>query len=235
MPGALDHLIAFLFIIAGPCYDYSRSFPRFRQAVARGEPTVRLRFYRSAIVGYWLAGAAVVGTWWWEGRSWNALGLGTGSGWRPWLGAALAVASVIALSAQARAAIAPAARAAMLAQLGPARPYLPHSSAELRRFYAVSVSAGICEEVLFRGFLVWYFAAWLPLAGAIPLAATCFAVPHLWAGRGGAVKAGVMALLFSALYLGLGSLWAAMAIHAAVDISSGWLAHRIITDENKAP
>jgi len=231
MPSALDHLLAFFMIIAFPCYDFIRSYPRFRQAVARGEPTARLRFYRSAVVSYWLLPAAVVGAWWWQDRSWDALGLGTGAGWRPWIGAALAIVTAIALVAQARAATAPTARASVLAQLEPMRAYLPHTDAELRWFYAVSVSAGICEELLFRGFLLWYLDAWLSPVAAVPLAAACFGVGHLFLGRGGAVRAGLMALLFSALYLGLESLWAVMAIHALVDISSGWLAHRLLAGE----
>jgi len=231
MPSALDHLMAFLITIAFPGYDLIRTHPRFRQAVARGEPAARLRFYRSAVVGYWLVAAAVVGAWWWEGRSWEALGLGTGSGWRAWVGAALAVATAIFLVAQARAANAPAVRSSLLGQIEPMRAYLPHTDAELRWFYGVSVSAGICEELLFRGFLLWYLAAWLPLGAAVPLAAAYFGVQHHFLGRGGAVRAGIMALVFSALYLGLDSLWAVMAIHAFVDISSGWLAHRLLAGE----
>src|SRR5215475_8805607 len=135
MPSALDHLMAFLITIAFPGYDFIRTHPRFRQAVARGEPTARLRFYRSAVVGYWLVAAAVVGTWGWGGRSWDALGLGTGSGWRPWIGAALVVATAIALATQARAATDPAVRASLLGQIEPMRAYLPHTGAELRWFY----------------------------------------------------------------------------------------------------
>jgi hypothetical protein len=43
------------------------------------------------------------------------------------------------------------------AQLGKLSIVLPHSSAELRWFVAVPLTAGFCEEFFFRAYLVWAF------------------------------------------------------------------------------
>jgi membrane protease YdiL (CAAX protease family) len=231
MPGVLDHLIVFGLVVASPIYNFGRAFPALRAAIARGEPHARRRFYLDAIISQWVITGAVAGLWWRHDRPWSALGLGTGSGWQPWIGTALAAVMVTVLLVQVRAATAPSARASLVAQLQHSGPYLPHTRPEVRRWLGVSVTAGICEELLCRGFLVWYLDAWLPLAAAIPVAAVCFAVPHLWAGRQNALQAGVLALVWSGLFLVLGSLWAAMVIHAAIDITSGWIAYRVLSDE----
>ena len=48
----------------------------------------------------------------------------------------------------------------MLRQIGAARPLLPHTPGELRGFNLLSITAGICEEVLYRSYIWWYVAVW---------------------------------------------------------------------------
>ncbi len=43
---------------------------------------------------------------------------------------------------------------------------LPHSRDELRWFTALSVTAGVCEELLYRGFLFWVLKAYVGVARA---------------------------------------------------------------------
>ncbi len=71
------------------------------------------------------------------------------------------------------------------------RALLPQTATEKRWFDAVSVTAGICEEIIYRGFLFAYFAAWLPGAAAgvvIVLAGLVFGLGHLYQGAAGIVK-----------------------------------------------
>ena len=88
----------------------------------------------------------------------------------------------------------------------------------------VSVAAGIEEELIYRGFLFAYLAAWLPDVPAvvvIVLAGFVFGLGHLYQGASGIVKTGVLGVLFGVLYWMTGSLWAPMLLHIVVDLSSG--------------
>jgi membrane protease YdiL (CAAX protease family) len=95
---------------------------------------------------------------------------------------------------------------------------LPSDRRERRLWWGISVTAGVVEELLFRGFLIWYFAAMLPLAVAALVASISFGVGHAYQGVKGVVGTGGVGLLMSALYLLSGSLWLPMILHAAVDV-----------------
>ena len=66
--------------------------------------------------------------------------------------------------------------------LGTAEPILPHTTAERPEFLALSVTAGIREEILYRGFLIWYLASWLPLWAAATGSAAVFGWAHAYLG-----------------------------------------------------
>lgn len=99
--------------------------------------------------------------------------------------------------------------------------FLPATSSERAWFAAVSVTAGICEEILFRGFLLHYlhvFPWHLPLTPVLFIAAAIFGLQHLYQGRAGTVVNSLMGLLVSLLFLLTGSLLAPMVLHAVMDL-----------------
>jgi membrane protease YdiL (CAAX protease family) len=117
--------------------------------------------------------------------------------------------------------VSPQGRARMTKPLETLAWYLPSSPAERRWFVAVAVSAGVCEEVLYRGFLLRYLTAHAPAlggTGAVLVAALMFAVAHTYQGVTGVVATGLMALGFTALFVASGSLWLPMLMHVLVDL-----------------
>lgn len=99
--------------------------------------------------------------------------------------------------------------------------YLPSSPAERRWFAAVAINAGVCEEVLYRGFLLRYLTALLPGlggTGAALVAALVFALAHTYQGALGAVITTLMALGLTALFVVSHSLWLPTMVHALVDL-----------------
>ncbi len=93
------------------------------------------------------------------------------AGTAAWITVALCAATAIVFAAQIRAELASEeARASVRAQLERSpgtRAVIPTSAAEMRVFAAVGVTAGICEELLFRGFALWYLSALLPGGSSI--------------------------------------------------------------------
>ena len=89
---------------------------------------------------------------------------------------------------------------------------------------ATSVSAGICEEFVFRGYLIWAFQALLGLWGAALFSVVVFALAHAYQGAKGIVATGIAGVLLTLVVLISGSLIPAMVVHALVDIGSGLIA-----------
>jgi hypothetical protein len=113
-------------------------------------------------------------------------------------------------------------------KLAYAEPILPHTSAERLRFHAVSITAGICEEALFRGFLLWYFAVWVGPWPAAILSSIVFGAGHAYLGVRQIPNTALIGLIMATLALLSGSLWPAMLLHAAIDWNSGDLGFSVL-------
>ena len=99
--------------------------------------------------------------------------------------------------------------------------FLPATATERRWFGIVSVTAGICEEILFRGFLLHYFHVFpwkMNLTLALFLSALIFGAQHLYQGVAGAAQTAIFGFLLSLLFLLTGSLLGPMILHAVMDL-----------------
>jgi membrane protease YdiL (CAAX protease family) len=106
-------------------------------------------------------------------------------------------------------------------QLEPIRFMLPTTRAQRWLFVVVCLTAGICEEWIYRGFALHLFAAELPNVNAwwlIAAQAVMFGIAHAYQGRAGTILTGILGVIFGALYVGTGSLLLPMIMHALVDL-----------------
>ena len=86
---------------------------------------------------------------------------------------------------------------------------------------AVAISAGVCEEIVFRGYLFRQFQAFIGSAtAAVLLQAAVFGLPHVYQGFRVAVMAAAYGVLFAALALWRGSLRPSIVAHAWSDIAA---------------
>jgi uncharacterized protein len=98
---------------------------------------------------------------------------------------------------------------------------LPRTAGERRLFTAVGVTAGVCEEWLYRGFFLAVVSA---LAGGLPtgllvvIAAVAFGLAHAYQGPAGVLTTGLLGGVMAALYLQTGSLLLPILLHAAIDL-----------------
>ncbi|MGA2904749.1 MAG: CPBP family intramembrane glutamic endopeptidase [Candidatus Korobacteraceae bacterium] len=98
---------------------------------------------------------------------------------------------------------------------------LPATWTERRWYAIVCITAGICEEILFRGFLLRYlhvFPWTLDLTLALLVSSGIFGLQHLYQGPAGAASTGVMGFLASLLFLLTGNLLLPIALHAVLDL-----------------
>lgn len=224
-----DHAL-FAFLIVATAVEYRWVWPRFLARVASGEPGVRSAFYRAIVFGQWFLTLALLAFWAWRGRPWSWLRLGPSTPLRLGIGLAVGVLLTGFLIWQ-RFAVLKSQEAILKVrpQLESAEPLLPHTCTENRRFKVVSVTAGVCEETLFRGFLLWYFAVWTGTAGGILLSSLVFGFGHFYLGRAHVLKTTFAGLFFAGLVVASGSLWPAVLVHAAMDWNSGEIGYRILS------
>jgi membrane protease YdiL (CAAX protease family) len=112
--------------------------------------------------------------------------------------------------------------------------YSPHTPSELGWWMALSLTAGVCEEFLFRGYLIWAFQPMFGLWGAAAFSVAVFAVAHAYQGVKGILATGIVGSLLTLVVLISGSLLPAMALHALIDIGQGlvaWLVFRRVQGE----
>lgn len=198
-----------------------------------GEPT-RLAVYRHGVLSLWAAAIAVLvlepG---WHLFVGNALPAHVWPGEHRLL-VSVAVVAVCAFfmvtTGQGLACLRSAARRR---QVAPAfarlRYLLPVSRTERRWWILLSLSAGICEELLYRGFLLhclsgeWPGRLHLGLPAAWALGALAFGLAHLYQGWRGVAASTAMGLVFGLLAIGTGNLFLPMFVHALIDLQVLWM------------
>lgn len=112
---------------------------------------------------------------------------------------------------------------------------VPTRPSERAWFLFLSVAAGICEELLFRGLLAALLAALVAtlIHGLSPwlvmlLAALAFGLAHAYQGALGVVVTAVLGAVLGAVYLATGSLPLVMLLHALIDARVGLLPARVL-------
>jgi len=94
-------------------------------------------------------------------------------------------------------------------------------------FLPVTVFVGCGAEILFRGFLLWAFAPFVGIAGAVVVAALAYGVGHGSVSRKQLAGSVLSAFLFTIAYAVSGSLWWLMLIHTGLMLHGGWRGYRL--------
>jgi membrane protease YdiL (CAAX protease family) len=103
---------------------------------------------------------------------------------------------------------------------------LPRTVFEFAAWFAVSLTAGICEETIFRGYLLQQFTAWTrrPIL-SIVVAGALFGCLHLYEGLGAIVPLAALGILFGFVVRQLkGDLRAVIVAHTLQDFLVALLA-----------
>ncbi len=219
----ISHLLVLFLIVVTPLWDWYE-IPRLK---ASTDPGKKIKFYGKIVVASWLcafvaaftAGLTTVfkihkapgeGAWLDTGSRAGLFLAGLTAG----LLIVILVPAVLALgSDKIRAKAGKAAK--KLAFL------LPSSIRERRWWWLVCITAGICEEVVYRGFLLRYFHTLpfhLSLAWAMVASSVIFGIGHLYQGVAGGVQTAIVGFVFAAMFVMTGSLVVPIVVHAVMDL-----------------
>lgn len=113
---------------------------------------------------------------------------------------------------------------------------VPRSPVERRWFGLVAVTAGVCEELLYRGFLLAVVVAITPgisdLA-LVVLGGVSFGLAHVYQGVVGVVTTSVLGAILTLLYVGTGTVLVPMLVHATIDLRILWIPVSLLPTEGQ--
>jgi membrane protease YdiL (CAAX protease family) len=113
---------------------------------------------------------------------------------------------------------------------------LPVTARERHWWILVSLSAGVCEEILFRGFVTHYFSgslsATIPLgtAGAWLASSLFFGLAHAYQGVAGIVRSALAGSVLGLIAILSGGLLLPIVLHFLFDLQMLWM-YRPMADE----
>ncbi len=217
----LAHLLMLFLIVAVPIRGAQRYQVLMRRIARR--PELRSQFYLKGMLGQWLMVLPLVL-------------IVPALGWPPqFLGlqfpANLLVALPISLALIAvfyaqifyirRAAHTAEGRALLRESMSGPLHMLPRTARERGLWVLLSMTAGLCEELLYRGFMPSYLVHVFPgvnLLIALVISAVIFGIGHIYQKLTGVLGTGLMGLVFGFLYFLTGSLLLPIIVHALFDM-----------------
>ncbi|HVS74740.1 MAG TPA: CPBP family intramembrane glutamic endopeptidase [Candidatus Acidoferrales bacterium] len=189
----------------------------------------RLSLYASTIAFQWICLA--VTAW----RAW-ARGLGVAE-----LGITIPDAKQIAFAAVAGAAILGTAHWMNLRRMGRMQPeargffqrlaerIFPQSDVEKLVYFALALTAGLCEEFLYRGFTMAALArSGFPVWAVVAASSAIFGLAHLYQGRRGVLATLAFGILFGIARIAYDSLVPVVVWHVTVDAVGGLVGPRYL-------
>ena len=215
--------ILLIFFVLGVIVPW-RGRARLKELLAkpRVEPAERLSLYCSTIAFQWVAVAVAGWRAWAHGFTAAQLGLAVPHRFRliaiTVLGAVLIV-TLQWLNLRRMGRSASPLRGPLQAL---AERILPQSPIEMIPFFALAVTAGLCEEFLYRGFATAALSrAGLPTTLVVVVSSFLFGMAHLYQGRPGFISTTVLGLLLGVSRVVLGSLVPVTVWHIGVDVVAG--------------
>ncbi|HEY5800331.1 MAG TPA: CPBP family intramembrane glutamic endopeptidase [Burkholderiaceae bacterium] len=204
--------------------------PKARRLKRHSSAGGRLSVYRSASATLWLSALlAIAATG--PAQLYTVAVAGSDMAWllanagMRWGAVALVCAYfLLALWPALHCALWPRQRDKYLPALAPMRYLLPVAAAERRWWVALSLSAGVCEEIVFRGLAQQLLhgqphGAWhVSLSLAWLLGALLFGLCHVYQGPAGIAKTALAGLMFGLLAILTGSLLLPVLLHVLVDL-----------------
>ena len=236
-PHWVDHIIAFLFCIALPFYAARQRIKGTSFIYFNSEQ--KKQIYISGSFSLFIMGAIVVSVWLIFRRPLAELGLTQPRDLRSWWWLAIIfilaylVDTVITLSSKKNIDEA-------VDNWKKRTPFLPTKNSELPEYFLMCFSAGVFEEIVYRGYLVNY--CWYLFEGsdyqqmiAVLLPALAFSIAHFYQGAKAVLKIFFLAVFFGYLFIYSGSLLIVMILHFLVDAIGGLLTIKYMKEYDQHP
>jgi membrane protease YdiL (CAAX protease family) len=228
----VDHIFILLLFVVQPIQG-AITFRRYIARIKEGKPARRVRAYMETLAVEWAFLAALAFAWFQFGRPVADLGFVAPGGIGFWSGVGVFVlfTSYLIYAWHSAKHASDNERSEQAEELGDLVHFLPITRHHLRAFFAISITAGIVEEIVYRGFVLWYLAQFMPLWAAVVVSSVAFGLGHSYQGASGALRCGLIGLVFAIFYIVTGSIWLPIIAHAVLDILQGMMLFELFRDK----
>jgi membrane protease YdiL (CAAX protease family) len=222
-----------IFIVLGVFLPW-RGRRRIRKLLALPEVTgrERIRLYLSTILFQWVL-TALIG-WRAFSRGFGESELGLSAPWTPKIllitfAGAILIALGHWLNLRRMAGISHPSMDSLRAM---AKRIFPRSGSELLVFLLLALTAGVCEEFIFRGFVIAALSrAQLATWEVILWSSLMFGAAHLYQGKGGSIGTGLLGVVLAGARIAYHSLLPVMVWHAVLDVVAGIAGAKYLTSK----
>src|SRR5258708_39245840 len=229
MPQTSDIVLVLIYTVLWLGFEWWH-LPHVRARMQRAPLGGRVGEYVRTMAIEWALAVAVLARLALGHRPLSAIGLAWPHGVLGWVVSAAAIAFTLwLLGVQSRTATgSERGRAAVAKGLAQMAWMLPRERREFAAFSGLSLTAGVCEEILFRGHLMAFFDSLVgPILGTVA-AIALFGIAHAYQGKAGVMRTGMVGLFMALVYRATGSLLAPIVMHALIDLSGGRLGERAL-------
>ena len=224
-----DLLFVLLLLLVQPIHG-ALAYRKFVRKVEAGNGPDPSTIYRDTAIAEWAALLVLLVAWFWLGRPFADLGFVPAGGPGFWVGVVLLAVVCVMLLRTLRKIRAMTAedKQRQIDAMGDLAHFLPRTQRHLKHFTGLSVTAGIVEEIVYRGFLLWFLSMIMPLWAAVIVSSVLFGLGHSYQGPSGALRTGLVGLVFAVFYVITGSIWLPIIGHALFDILQGRLIYELL-------
>jgi membrane protease YdiL (CAAX protease family) len=234
-PNLFDHVLVWIFGLIIPFMSGVQSRQGLDQITFT--ESVRRRFYLANSFFLAMAASVILITWWWQDRPWSAMYFKSSfSIQNPgWTLAIVALLSLLYLSDILHS-IKQVKKGQSIEQaLDEGTPFLPRYPRELPAYLLMCLSAGVFEEIIYRGYLVTYFRPEYNHDTGLPFLAVCapavlFSLAHYYQGWQAVIKIFLLSVLLAIIFLVSQNILVVMLIHTSIDLLGGLLAMKLLRD-----
>ncbi len=200
----------------------ARDFRLLVRQTSEGVADVRVKYYKSYLKWLWPLTIGLLAWWLWLGNGLKSIGLIPVADGLQWVtigvGVLVMLTQIIYLASVSRKTD---ALTKIREQMGELTNLAPQTRAENRWFDLVSITAGVCEEILYRGLLLATLVSLVGTWPAVAISSLIFGLGHAYQGIAGIAKTGFVGLVLALLTVFSGSLFIAIMLHAVIDLASG--------------
>ncbi|TDF37593.1 CPBP family intramembrane metalloprotease [Alteromonadaceae bacterium M269] len=230
----VDILLLAVIVIGWPIYSYL-NLKKYPIESVQDDPNIRLSSYNKTMIELWSLAIAIILLWFWVNRPFEALGFQHELNTETvitWVITALGISFNALLLYQVH--VNKEAKEKVAAQLNKVgemtKLLMPKTNQEYRRSMLVAVTAGITEEIIFRGYLIWTLSLYVPTLVAGLLSVAVFIFLHRYQDKAGLVQVSIFAVVTTIMVLVSQSLWPVIILHIGIDVLSISLARKVHED-----
>ncbi len=199
-----------------------RDYRLLLSRTSEGDADARVKLYKGVLISHWPLTIGLLAWWLLSGNGLKSIGLIPVAEGKQWIAIGVGIFVMLAQVIYVATVLRNTDKLTEIKEhIGELSNLAPQTLAEIRLFDMVSITAGVCEEILYRGLLLATLVSLVGTWPAVAITSLIFGLGHAYQGISGIVKTGLVGLVLAWLTVSSGSLFIAIVLHTIIDLTSG--------------